>query len=93
MSELEDFYAAFQATFRGSRELITNRLGVYTPLLAELERWSSTPWRSIDYGCGRGEWIQLLTERGWDALGVDSNESILREATALGLHVEPAEMV
>ena len=93
MSDFQSVYATFQARFRGSRELIRERLGAYTPLLTDLERRSGSPRSAIDFGCGRGEWIQLLSERGWDALGVDSNDSMLQEATALGLRVERGDLV
>jgi O-antigen chain-terminating methyltransferase len=92
VSEFERLYASFEARFRGSRELIIERLQAYAPLLAILEQRLQQPWRAVDYGCGRGEWLQLLGERGWEALGVDVNQSMLREAAAQSLQVLRADM-
>jgi O-antigen chain-terminating methyltransferase len=93
MSEFERIYAAFEARFRGSRELIVQRMQAYAPLLALVEQRLSQPWRAIDYGCGRGEWLELLRDRGWDASGVDANASMLREAAALSLRVHRGDMI
>lgn len=92
MSELHRLYAQFEDRFRGSREQIIERLEVYTPFLTDLEQRLSPPLHAIDYGCGRGEWLQLLTGRGWKATGVDLNSSMLREAKARGLHVERGDL-
>jgi O-antigen chain-terminating methyltransferase len=65
----------------------------YAPLLSVVEQRLPRPWLAIDYGCGRGEWLQLLGGRGWDAVGVDLNASMLREATALSLQVQRGDMI
>jgi O-antigen chain-terminating methyltransferase len=93
MSEFEHVYAAFEARFRGSRELILQRMQAYAPLLALAEQRLSRPWRAVDYGCGRGEWLQLVRGRGWDAIGIDTNPSMLREAAALSLQVQCGDMI
>jgi SAM-dependent methyltransferase len=41
----------------------------------------------IDLGCGRGEWLELLTESGIEARGVESNPLQVRQCTDRGLVV------
>ena len=74
MSDL--FYRAFEENFRGSRELIKCRLEVYLPFVRPLLNYY-TPAFAIDLGCGRGEWLELLSEIGFSAQGVDIDESML----------------
>lgn len=81
----DQFYRAFEARFRGSRELIRQRLEVYLPLVTPLAK--NSPAKVLDVGCGRGEWIELLAAHGFDALGVDLDDGMLSEAQALGLNV------
>jgi O-antigen chain-terminating methyltransferase len=72
----EDFYRAFEAKFRGSREVIQQRLEVYLPFLRPLQ--SLYPdGETLDLGCGRGEWLGLMDDLGFNAVGVDLNQAML----------------
>ncbi|KUM23410.1 methyltransferase type 11 [Mesorhizobium loti] len=84
----DDLYKAFEDRFRGSRELVKERLQVYQPLLAQVPRQAEGPTLAIDLGCGRGEWLEILTEAGLEALGVDTNARMAQEATENGLKIE-----
>jgi SAM-dependent methyltransferase len=79
----EEFYEAFEDTFRGSFELITER---QRPYLSDLRGMPSTG-RVLDVGAGRGEWLELLTGEGFDAYGVDSNASAIERCRERGLNV------
>ena len=81
------FYYEFENRHRGSRSEIRGRLEIYNQTLELLER-ELLPKNAIDYGCGRGEWLRLLSERSWHVLGVDSNDDMLSPAQADGLTVE-----
>ncbi|MBH3438016.1 methyltransferase domain-containing protein [Pseudomonas luteola] len=69
----DSFYLAFENRFRGSPEVIADRLRYYLPIIDRL-----TPLREgyplIDIGCGRGEWLKLLPEHVL-RIGVDLNAS------------------
>lgn len=56
-------YRAFEDIFRGTGDLIKERLKVYMnyvdPLFAEEEDFSA-----VDLGSGRGEWLDLLSKKG-----------------------------
>lgn len=81
------FYYEFENRHRGSRSEIRGRLEIYNQTI-ELLELELLPRNAIDYGCGRGEWLRLLSERSWQVLGVDSNDDMLSPAQADGLTVE-----
>lgn len=85
----EDFYLAFENTFRGSRELIRSRLQVYEPFVRPLrEQLGPRAAMALDLGCGRGEWLELLQDCGFTARGVDLNEAMLATCRDRGLTVQ-----
>ncbi|RWE78168.1 methyltransferase domain-containing protein [Mesorhizobium sp.] len=84
----DDLYKAFEDRFRGSRELVKDRLQIYQPLLAQVPRPAEGQPLAIDLGCGRGEWLEVLAEAGLDATGVDTNARMTQEATDNGLKIE-----
>ncbi len=77
---LDELYRALEDRFRGSREEIKERFREYLPYVKE-----NSP--VIDLGCGRGEWLELLTENGIQARGVDSNPLQVEQCRARGLDV------
>jgi O-antigen chain-terminating methyltransferase len=83
---MDGFYRAFEDKHRGSREQIKNRQRVYLPLVSPLALVYPGA-QTIDLGCGRGEWLELLGELGFDARGVDLNDGMLQECRDRGLHV------
>jgi O-antigen chain-terminating methyltransferase len=84
---LDSFYMAFEEVYRGSRGEIKERQSLYLPVL-RAAGFGTARLAALDLGCGRGEWIELLAQEGWEALGVDSNESMLERCRQLGLKVE-----
>jgi len=73
-----NFYKAFEDKHRGSRVLIKSRLQVYLPFIKPLDD-IYTNSQTLDLGCGRGEWLELLTEQTqFDAHGVDLDEGMLK---------------
>lgn len=82
-----NFYKSLEDKFRGSTELIKERLTIYLPFL-EIFKNIDQNVNVVDVGCGRGEWLQLLQENGIDAFGVDTDEGMLENAKKLGLNVE-----
>jgi SAM-dependent methyltransferase len=84
---MTSFYKAFEDRFRGSRELITERLKIYLPLVQPLK--STYPdAKAVDLGCGRGEWLELLNANGFNSHGVDIDEGMLENANILSLSTE-----
>lgn len=70
----DKFYHGFEEKFRGSDEVIKERLESYIPdLKNKIADWKAKKF--IDLGSGRGEWLDILRENGaGDITGVDLNE-------------------
>ncbi len=85
-----DFYYRFEQHFRGSREEIKHRQSVYLPILEPLKSIQS-PSLTLDLGCGRGEWLELMTENGFSAQGVDLDDAMLQFCAEQGLAVRKAD--
>lgn len=69
----DNFYLAFENRFRGARSEIKSRFESYLPYLGELSVAKKNV-RVLDVGCGRGEWLELLQEKGYPKVeGVDVN--------------------
>lgn len=83
----DDFYRALEERFRASQEDIRARLEGYSPFLKALCLTIPTP-KAFDIGCGRGEWLQLLTDMGMQARGVDLDDSMLAACHERGLNAK-----
>ena len=69
---------------RGSTDAIQEAQSVYLPILERAATVSpNTPL--LDVGCGRGEWLQLLSNKGYACRGVDSNRVMVERCVALEL--------
>lgn len=88
----DDFYRAFEDRFRGSSELIKSRLQVYLPFILPLLRFYPSA-KAIDLGCGRGEWLGVLTDNGFEAEGVDLDDAMLSACRECGLSVHTGDAV
>jgi len=71
-------YVGFEDQFRGSEHDIRERVASYVPLF---EGASDV----LDVGCGRGEFLELLRERGISARGVDLNDEMAAVCRERGL--------
>ncbi len=71
-------YVGFENKFRGSEPAIRARLGEYVALFDGAQD-------VLDVGCGRGEFLALLAEKGVRARGLDINHEMVESCRALGL--------
>jgi len=71
-------YVAFENRFRGSEADIRARLLPYVELFDGADN-------VLDLGCGRGEFLALLRERGIRAHGLDINHEMIEACRAAGL--------
>ena len=81
------FYRAFEERYRGSRELIKGRLQAYLPFVMHCQELYEE-CTVLDLGCGRGEWLELLAENGFNVFGVDLDEGMLAACEERNLPVE-----
>lgn len=88
---LEQQYASFEQTFRGDREQIKQRAAHYLGTLAAAEVQPGDEGVVLDLGSGRGEWLEVLAEHGYQGRGVDSNRGMLDASRARGYDVVEAD--
>jgi len=84
--KLDAFYAAFAERFRGTEAEIAAHLRFYLPVL-EKHRIGTPDMPVLDLGCGRGEWLSLLSEAHLEAYGVDTNRVFVAACRERGLRV------
>lgn len=83
-------YVALEDHFRGEQSVIRERQKQYLPRISEVVT-KETPL--VDFGCGRGEWLDILKEAGVPARGYDSNQVAVAECESKGLDVEVGELL
>lgn len=76
----------FTDIFRGSEDLIAERQRVYVDILGS-PRWV------LDLGCGRGEFLDVLAERGVVGRGVELSEEMVDRCREKGHEVELGDAV
>lgn len=89
---LDPLYAAFEDRFRGSRDLVAARAEPYLDLVREAGAGSADA-PVLDLGCGRGEWLELLRERGLVGRGVDNNRVFIDICEGRGLSVIEGDII
>jgi SAM-dependent methyltransferase len=77
-------YVGFEDQFRGSPDEIRRRVEEYLPIF---EKASDV----LDLGCGRGEFLELLRDRGVGARGVDINSAMVEVCRGKGLQAETSD--
>ena len=77
-------YVGFEDQFRGSPDDILRRVEEYLPVF---ENASDV----LDVGCGRGEFLELLRNRGMTARGIDINHAMVDVCRGKGLQAETGD--
>ena len=84
---LDSLYSSLEDVLRGTPEQIKEEVKVYLPVLEKAGISSDI----LDVGCGRGEWLQVLREEGFQARGIDTNRILVQQCKELSLDVEERE--
>jgi SAM-dependent methyltransferase len=82
----DSVYTAFENRFRGSADEIRERLAAHAEAFA-----GKAP--VVDLGCGRGEFLEVLRDRGIAARGVEGNASAVSACRDKGLDVVEGDLV
>ncbi|WP_346799140.1 class I SAM-dependent methyltransferase [Halomonas sp. Bachu 37] len=82
---LDAYYLAFEDAFRGEETQISDHLERYRDTWTRARQAGR---RALDLGCGRGEWLRLLTQAGFEAHGIDLNTTMVAHCQAQGFAVE-----
>ncbi len=85
---IDAYYVAFENAARGSLEEIRAKLSVYDDWIEAFGEGGGT---LLDIGCGRGEWLTMLAERGIAACGIDTNRVMVDLCRAQGLEAQAAD--
>jgi SAM-dependent methyltransferase len=72
-----DGYRSFEDIFRGSEDFIRDRQRRYVDIIGEHEP-------VLDFGCGRGEFLDLLRDRGLIYQGVDTDPGMVTRCQEKG---------
>lgn len=97
----EDLYLSFEDAFRGPRESIRARLEIYLPevraalaqaVIGPAAGPAGSECRVLDLGCGRGEFLEMLSASGIRAMGVDSNGIMVQQGKDAGLDIREQDM-
>lgn len=83
--DFQQFYLAFENRFRGSQADISAKLSQY---LAYLPTPHTGTTAIVDLGCGRGEWLSIVKQAGYQEIGLDNNEDMIELCEQQGLNVK-----
>lgn len=78
-------YFSFENENRGDENDIARRQEIYLDVFKDCDN-------VLDIGCGRGEFVTLLTKNGISAKGIDVSKEFVQYCQEKGLQVEQADM-
>jgi len=84
---LEDIpYAGFENRHRGSEQDVKTQQAIYLP-------YFQTDRTVLDLGCGRGEFLDLLSQNGIPAKGIDLNQQMITTCREHGLECQSGDIL
>ncbi|PVX82157.1 methyltransferase domain-containing protein [Paraburkholderia unamae] len=84
---IDEYYLAFEDANRGSREEILKKLSIYDSWVGQrVVSREGLKHDVVDVGCGRGEWLSFVRDRGKSAIGVDANRVMTDSCLKDGLN-------
>ena len=92
-NDFNKFYINFENRFRGTRDEIKERVKQYLKYVEKLP-FKKEDMNILDIGCGRGEWLELIKENGYNnGIGIDINTLMVKESVKLGLNVKEIDAI
>lgn len=86
------FYRAFEERYYAPREVVKALRRQYLPFAKPIaDLYPGAP--TFDAGCGRGEWLELMTELELSPFGVDLDEGMLSACVELGLPAQRGDAI
>ncbi len=83
----DQFYMRYEEKFRGSEDLVKERLKPYLKYCEEAFSDNQAKLPILDLGFGRGEWLSLVKEHGYECEGIDLNIEFVSNAQKKGFTV------
>ena len=90
--KFDNFYIEFEDRFRGDRENIKERVKEYIPYIKNLP-FEQEDIKLLDVGCGRGEWLEVVSSHGYYAEGIDINRIMVAKSKELGLNAKEIDVI
>jgi SAM-dependent methyltransferase len=88
--DADNFFFELQGRFQPAVQADIDRLTMYRTVIGNLDpRVPAGAW--LDIGCGRGKWLRLAREAGYEAIGVDSNPAAIRQCREGGFDVTESD--
>jgi len=88
--DARDFCFRLQGRFQLHEPKDVSRLEMYRSAIENLEpKAPRAAW--LDIGCGRGNWLRIARDGGYEARGVDCNPTAVEECRAAGFEVTQSD--
>lgn len=88
----DNFYRAFEERYYAPREVIKGLRKQYLPFTQLLvDTYPGSP--TYDAGCGRGEWLELMIEQGFQPVGLDLDDGMLSACIELQLPAHKGDAI
>lgn len=89
---IDNYYLSLEQAYRGSRDEILERykatVNLVRPLFTE-----EKAIRAADLGCGRGEWLQIISDYCAEVTGIDMNSTMVNQCRTHGLKAEQGDLL
>ena len=89
---IDNYYLSLEQAYRGSRDEILQRykatLDLVTPIFAKTKEM-----QAADLGCGRGEWLQIISGYCAGVIGIDMNSAMVSQCLSHGLNAEQGDLL
>ena len=86
------FYLEFENKFRGSRQQVYDILSNYNGLIQYIVDTDKEP-SLLDIGCGRGEWLQKCSNKGFKSIGLEINDQMVETCQNIGLEIMQGDAI
>lgn len=87
LEPLQDWrYASFENRFRGSEQDVKNQQFLLLPYFKKGKK-------VLDLGCGRGEFLELLEEKGIESEGIEINQEMIEICRDKGLNCRKGDIL
>lgn len=83
------YYSLFESTFY-NHEVVLKKQAVYLEYIPSI---NNKDFLHLDIGCGRGEFLTLLKNNGFESMGIDINNLEVQELKKQHFNVEHIDMI
>ena len=83
----DNFYEFFEGVNYASEDQVREYRSIYLSYVKPILDFVEAPL-AFDFGCGRGEWLEMLRELGFQTKGIDIDQGMLNSAQQKGLDVQ-----